>query len=152
LKQLLNIELYLCATSSYKADIVENMKKFRLVVQPGELRLKRDIQERDFLLLQQTHNIEVKFISRQPIVLQVSVGSFSGDERFPNLFPRDFTVSIPRYYPHEAPKFFVTDPEFRRQEPWCRFVALTDGRLAHHALVKVFFSNLLLSLFKIIFI
>jgi hypothetical protein len=120
----------------------EKMKRCRIAVSPGELRLRKD--------LEQCHDLEdarladsLRFI-RTPDPLTVNIlfespapslgmggaaplragpsGAMMGLGR-----PNAFSIKVPRFYPHSPPLVTVPDPKFHGRLP---FVG-EDGRVTH---------------------
>lgn len=106
----------------------EKMKRCRIAVSPGEIRLRRDMEDcRDMSDVLGVGGGQMR-ISRTPDPLVVHLHF-----RFPNdnvIAPMNFQLKVPRYYPHSAPEILVSDSQFHGHFPYVR----PNGCIHHPAL------------------
>mmetsp|Transcript_72622 Transcript_72622/g.142213 ORF Transcript_72622/g.142213 Transcript_72622/m.142213 type:complete len:351 (+) Transcript_72622:180-1232(+) len=131
-------------------EFSEAMKKIRVSVHPGEIRLKRDLDESQFKKISDLHNITWRIVGHQPIVIQIHIGvlfpkqDFQGCNALAKLetehFPKEFTFVVPRFYPHDAPLVYLMESptSWALRQPWAEALdkRYTDGRLFHPLLMK----------------
>lgn len=116
-------------------EVADSLKKFRISIDPGELRFNHDIEDPRFSNICEIYAISVHTMNRQPLVIQVHIGNlFPMTHPLHNLYsawPSKFTMQIPRFYPHEMPAIYMVDVEWNDISPWNMATQSDDRRIAH---------------------
>mgnify|MGYP000193211741 CR=1 FL=1 len=90
-------------TDSQATCLAEQIKRFRISVTPGELRLQKDLQG-----IGSFHNINFEFPQGPS---SVAVNFIDNT----NICPSRFLVTVPRYYPHNKPILKCLDTIYKNQ-------------------------------------
>ena len=103
------------------SGLLEQTKKLKLTIDPGEIRLLKDIE-----IFIQSGNTEVILLPRDH-PLQLKVEFVNKDNlQIPNIFQ----ISVKKFYPHDAPIVRCLQPGFT-----CEYIML-DGLMIHPNLTE----------------
>ena len=103
---------------NYDANILsEQIKRFRITVSPGELRMQRDLND-----LADAEGLDFSYPGEPASVVIISDLQIN--------CPNRFLLRVPRYYPHEKPKVRCLDLGFSHE-----YISL-DGNITHPLLTS----------------